>query len=249
MKKPAIIWDFDGTLLPNDPYDSEQSLLIFQMQLAACKFPFHKKIATRAVIYADRKEWLPGNYFKWPYVRLLKNTPIHALDRVAEKLAEKIPKIDRGTIRELSQRGYNMLVISCGTADLSQRVLAFAGIDNCFSHILANRFTIRNSRIAGMRYSILAPEDKLAALQARHVYPETCIAVGDGYTDIPLLDRVKIPILLDRTGGKRRLAKTKGYHVITAIPELIQHRVVGTLVPRAPHPKRSVSIHTVRGTF
>jgi len=222
MKKPTIIWDFDGTLLPIDPYDSEQSLLIFQMQQVAFKFPFHKKIASRAIIYADKKEWLPGKYFKWPYVRLLKNTPIHALDIVAEKLAEKISEIDRSSVRELARRGYEMLVISCGTADLSRRVLEFAGIGNCFSHILANRLTIRNSRIFGMRYSILAPKDKLTALHANNILPENCIAVGDGYTDIPLLDRVKFPVLIDRTGGKRRLAKAKGYHTIASIPELIQ---------------------------
>jgi len=26
-KRNTIIWDFDGTLLPNDPYDREQSLI------------------------------------------------------------------------------------------------------------------------------------------------------------------------------------------------------------------------------
>jgi len=221
MKKPTIIWDFDGTLLPNDPYDSEQSLLIFQMQQSSYKFPLHKKIAAGGIIYADRKEWLPGKYFKLPYVRLLKNTPVQILDQVAEKLAKKISKIDRDSIRELSRRGYDMLVISCGTADLSQRVLEFAGIGNCFSHVMANKFAIRNSRIQGMRYSILAPKDKLAAIEARNVCPETCIAVGDGYTDIPLLDSVKLPILIDRSGAKRRLAKTKGYHAITSISELL----------------------------
>lgn len=222
MKKSTIIWDFDGTILPNDPWDSEQSLLIFQMRQTAYKYPLHKKIAARAIIYADKKEWLPGKYFKWPYVGLLKSTPVHALDLVAEKLAEKISIIDRDAVCELSRRGYGMLVISCGTADLSQKVLGFAGIDHCFSHILANRFTIGNSRIQGMHYSILAPGDKPAALEALGIYPETCVAVGDGYTDIPLLDKVKIPVLLDRTGGKGKLIKTKGYYSIASIPELIQ---------------------------
>jgi phosphoserine phosphatase len=220
-KKNTIIWDFDGTLLPIDPYDSEQSLLAYQMRQATDKFPFHRKIAARSIIYADKKEWLPGKYFKWPYARLLKGTPVHALDRVAEGLAQKISSIDRSSIRELAGCGYDMLVVSCGTADLSQRVLEFAGIAHNFSHILANQFTFKNNCIDGMRYSILTPEDKLAALKTRHIRPETCIAVGDGYTDIPLLDRAACPILMDRTGGKQRLAKARGYHTVALIPELI----------------------------
>lgn len=221
MKNSTIIWDFDGTILPNDPYDSEQSLLIFHMQQAASGFSFHRKIAARSIIYADRKEWLPGKYFKRPYVRLLKGAHVHILDRVAEKLAEKIPETDRDSIRGLSGRGHDMLVISCGTADLSRRILEYAGIGNCFSHILANRFTIRNSRIQGMHYSIPAPADKLGALRANNISPENCIAVGDGYTDIPILDRAKIPVIIDRTGGRRRLVKARGYHAIASIPELI----------------------------
>jgi phosphoserine phosphatase len=221
MKKNTMVWDFDGTLLPIDPYDSEQSLLVYQMQQTTGKFSFHEKLAARSIIYADKKEWLPGKYFKWPYARLLKGTPVHALDRVAEGLAQKISAIDRSSIRELAGCGYDMLVVSCGTADLIQRVLEFAGIAHNFSHILANCFIFKNNRIDGMRYSILTPEDKLAALATRHIRPEACIAVGDGYTDIPLLDKASVPILMDPTGGKHRLVKAKGYHTIASIPELI----------------------------
>ena len=221
MKKNTIIWDFDGTLLPIDPYDSEQSFLVYQMQQATGKFPFHKKWAARSIIYADKKEWLPGKYFKWPYVRLLKGTPVQDLGRVAERLALKISTMDRSSIRELASCGYEMLVVSCGTADLIRKVLEFAGIDHNFSHTLANRLTFRNNRIDGMHYSVLAPKDKLAALATRHIRPDACIVVGDGYTDIPLMDKAKFPVLMDRTGGKRRLAKAKGYHSIASIPELI----------------------------
>jgi FMN phosphatase YigB (HAD superfamily) len=31
MKPSMIIWDFDGTLIPNDPYDSEQTLMLYKL--------------------------------------------------------------------------------------------------------------------------------------------------------------------------------------------------------------------------
>ena len=36
----TVIWDFDGTLVPNDPYDSEQSLMIHKLYHAGQKIPF-----------------------------------------------------------------------------------------------------------------------------------------------------------------------------------------------------------------
>jgi phosphoserine phosphatase len=72
-----------------------------------------------------------------------------------------------------------------------------------------------------MCYVIVSPEDKLTALKTWHIRPETCIAVGDGYTDIPLLDKASVPILMDRTGGNHRLVKAKGYQAIASISELL----------------------------
>lgn len=43
MKKITIIWDFDGTILPHEPYDSEQSLLIHVMNRPQKPFGWLKK--------------------------------------------------------------------------------------------------------------------------------------------------------------------------------------------------------------
>jgi hypothetical protein len=31
MKPSMIIWDFDGTLLPNEPHDSEQTQMLYKL--------------------------------------------------------------------------------------------------------------------------------------------------------------------------------------------------------------------------
>ena len=55
----------------------------------------------------------------------------------------------------------------------------------------------------------------------RGILPEDAIAVGDGYTDIPLLDWVKTPILVDRTGEKSAKYKHKDYQVISSTSEIL----------------------------
>ena len=64
MKAFPIIWDFDGTILPLAPLDSEQSLLIHRVSQAQKSFGWFKKGYARAVIYADRREWFRKTFKK-----------------------------------------------------------------------------------------------------------------------------------------------------------------------------------------
>ena len=63
MRQHTIIWDFDGTILPTEPYDSEQSLLIHKLNEQKKEISLFKRWVAQAIIYADMKEWI-GKYFK-----------------------------------------------------------------------------------------------------------------------------------------------------------------------------------------
>jgi len=221
MKNYTIIWDFDGTILPPDPYDSEQSLLIHRINQSGEGVSLFKRVVARTIIYADMKEWLRKS-FKKLYIRFLIGTPIESLDYVAELLAEKISELDRQTLLRLKEDGHDMMVLSCGTADLSERVLKITGLDNCFSIVEGNRFQIENDRITGMDFHIPNPEDKLKLITARGIWPENSIVIGDGYTDRPLLDWAGIPVVIDRTGKKKAQYAKKNYHAISSIPEIVE---------------------------
>jgi phosphoserine phosphatase len=217
----SIIWDFDGTLLPNDPYDSEQSLMLYKIYETGNKIPIYVRALAHILIYADNKERLRGT-FKQFYVRFMKGTPKSELDRVSEHLAAKISAADRKVIRVLKKQAQKMIVLSCGTADLSERVLKMAELDDCFDVIEGNRFTFENSCITGMTYAMNNPEDKIVFLQNNGFSPDNTIAVGDGYTDIPMLDWARISILLDRSGQKKAQFRHKKYHFISSIPEILE---------------------------
>ena len=170
MKKLTIVWDFDGTILPHEPYDSEQSLLIHAMHRKQKPFGWLKKVYAKAIIYADQREHLRRT-FKTSYIRLLKGTSSAELDDVCRDLAVKIPTMDRTVFRKLKEDGHDMMVLSCGTADLSERVLRFAGILNCFSLVEGNRFQFDEDHINGMELRMPDPRDKLHMMQKLNLSP------------------------------------------------------------------------------
>jgi len=220
MKKFTIIWDFDGTILPSTPFDSEQSLLMYRMNQPDKPFGWFKKGYTKAIIYADQRERLRKT-FKRLYIQLLKGTTSSTLDEVCRSLAEKLSTPDRLTLKKLKNEGYNMMLLSCGSVDLSERILKFAGIEDCFGVIEGNRFQFDGDRIAGMHLRLPDPDDKLAMMNKLNLSPERTIVVGDGYTDLPLLNWSSIPVMIDRTGKKKKGFTSHNFHFITSIPEIM----------------------------
>ena len=222
MHDSTIIWDFDGTILPLSPYDSEQSLLLHHMAIFRNETHSFRRWMTRVLVYGDRKEWFKLSFrlFKWGYVRALKGARAGIIDDVASHLAPKISGADRKAYHALADAGYRMVVISCGTVDLSQRVLAAAELADCFGTVVGNRFRFKYGGISGMDLNVLTPEDKVAAARAQGIDPARAVAVGDGYSDLPLLDSSPFPILMDRTGMKRVQYQHKNYHFSGAIPEI-----------------------------
>ncbi len=220
MQEHTIIWDFDGTILPINPYDSEQTLLHYLITGRECGTSLFKRLIGRVVIYADQRGWSP-EYFKIAYNWLVKGTSVAILDRVAAELASKISAVDRQAIHSLKRGGYKMMVLSCGTADLSTRVLHEAGLADCFSLIEGNWFLIEDDKIQGMKFNIPTPASKLELLLERGIKAEQAAAVGDGFTDLPLLDWAAIPVLLDRTGEKCAKYRGKGYNHAASVVEAV----------------------------
>jgi phosphoserine phosphatase len=220
MSRYNIIWDFDGTLLPNDPYDSEQSLMMYKLYEAGEKIPVFTQALARLLIYADQKEHL-RKLFKRFYIRFMTGTSVDIFDPVGRRLAAKISETDRRALRQLADLGHRMIVLSCGTVNLSENTLHKAGLGGCFEMIAGNRFESANGKISAMTRHIPNPEDKVRFLAGQNIEPGQCIAVGDGYTDIPMLDWAKISVLVDRTGRKRIKYADKNYHFVRSLPEIL----------------------------
>ena len=226
MNTDTIIWDFDGTLLPLTPYDSEQTLMLHKldeaapMDEAAPRPPYFVRALARLLIGADRRQMFRKT-FKRFYIRLMKGTPTAVMDQIGRRLSDRIPPQDRRTIARLKSENYRMMVLSCGTADLSERTLKMAELGDCFESVAGNRFNISRGRINGMTLHIPNPVDKVKWITNMGISADDAIAVGDGYTDIPLLDWAKIPVLVDRSGKKRIKYKHKNYRFISSTSEIL----------------------------
>ena len=143
------------------------------------------------------------------------------LDEVCQDLAGSISKADRKVFWKLKADGFDMRVLSCGTADLSERVLTFAGLSDCFSRIEGNRFRFEADRIAGMQLRLPNPEDKLNMIKKLNLSPDETIVVGDGYTDMPLLNWASIPVIIDPKGQKKKQFTSHHFYFISSIPEIM----------------------------
>ena len=221
MKTKTIIWDFDGTLLPLTPYDSEQTLTLYKLGETVPGPHYIVRALARFLIGADRRHMLRKT-FKRFYIQLMKGTPTAVMDRVGRRLSDRIPPRDRQAIVRLKSESYRMTVLSCGTADLSERTLANAGLGDCFETIVGNRFNISQGLINGMTLHVPNPVDKVKWVKKRGISADEAIAVGDGYTDIPLLDWAKTSIMMDRAGRKRSKYKNKNYHFICSTSEILE---------------------------
>jgi phosphoserine phosphatase len=220
VKNKTIIWDFDGTLLPQAPYDSEQTLMLFKLDDTITRPPCIVRAVARLMLGADRRQVLRKTFTRF-YLRLMKGTPTAVMDQIGRRLSDRIPPRDRQAIRRLKSENYRMLVLSCGTADLSERTLADAGLGGCFETIAGNRFKISQGVINGMTLHVANPVDKVKWLESRGISAEEAIAVGDGYTDIPLLDWAKVSVLLDRSGKKHKKYAHKNYHFVQSLSEIL----------------------------
>ena len=218
--KLHIVWDYDGTILPFVPFDSEQYLLDF-LNRNTGSVPFYKKLVSKAAIYADNRELL-GHSFKKYYNWILKSLDSSVLDEVNNDLASFIPDNHISTIKGLKSLGYDMSIISCGTGDLCVDPLKRKNVDHCFSFVESNFFNYKNNRFHGMKYNVLKGEDKIVHAEKRGLKPESTVVVGDGYTDVPLLDWASCPVLIDPSGEKRKKLSHKNYHFIDEIPQLTE---------------------------
>ena len=224
-----VFWDFDGTLVP---FDSEQFLLE-SLFVKASKRPFFRSLGARLFVYGDRQGWHPG-MLKVLYGWCLRGVPLAVLGGICERIATHISTADRAAIRSLAEDGFRMAVLSCGTGDLSQRTLRAAGLEDCFVRFEANWFATRDGQITGIERRIYLPETKVDIAAQCSGGLERAIAVGDGLTDLPLLDRVGVPVLI-ATGSRASQLDHRGYHIVDSLAKAIT--VVGQAAPpRRPRP-------------
>lgn len=196
-----IAFDFDGTLYPLRPYDSEQRLLLKATERAGT---LKRAIAKRAVL-KDMKGMMHLGEFTDNYVKLTRNAPSTMLDDVVTDLCALVEPSALESLRSLKKdTEAELCIISCGTVNLIERYLTRMNVLEIFSDITGKVFDTTRGTLASVTISVRTPQDKVRILDdhiarivtTTGVRPLT-VAIGDGPTDIPMLHHADLGILID----------------------------------------------------
>ena len=104
---------------------------------------------------------------------------------------------------------------------MCEKILEKAGLRDCFETIRANPLKLEAGSIVGGVPRLVSAEDKLSlAKELLGRDPNGVAAVGDGYTDIPILDWVQWPVMMDPDLSNRQKHASKPYHFIPSVDVL-----------------------------
>ncbi len=189
-----IAFDFDGTLYPLNPYDSEQMLL---RSIAKTQGTLWAK-RTKHLIIQDQKGALLGTSWHSRYERFIRKAKEEMISEVAMKLIHHMDIQTREALLALSEQA-DLAIISCGTENLIKEFLSALDLLDCFSLIKGKRIIFDPSGPPRLSVDIGSPQDKSRLIaQLRQSYTHI-VAIGDGPTDIPMLQSADLGLIVDWT--------------------------------------------------
>ena len=191
MAKPnLVVFDFDGTLYPFRPYDSEQTLVLSH---AKTKGPLFR-LCARLFVRADQRGAFNNPQFYKRYEKMIRDVDPVLLEKTAGDLAALLGKEDVQAIRDLTEIA-DLAILSLGTENLAELFLEELGLRDEFFLIKAKRIHWKKNK-AYLQVNIGEAEGKRANLEALRETYENIVAIGDGPTDIPMLRAADLGLLL-----------------------------------------------------
>jgi phosphoserine phosphatase len=196
MKKEALIaFDFDGTLYPIDPFDSEQMLMF---SCTSHQGKLNRK-RTKLAVEKDLKGGMDWASFTASYRLHTRLCTQELISSVTKDLLKKVHPEQFKIFFELS-RFADLAIISCGTENIVQAFLEDLGLFDLFIGIWGKQFEFSEGKVTDMKIHVQGPPDKARILQALAKDYKHVIAIGDGPTDIPMLKTADLGLIVDWNG-------------------------------------------------
>jgi len=190
----CIIFDFDGTLYPIIDFDSEQLLV---HTIAQTSDEVFRKEAQR-FIADDQAGCFLLEDFHLRYAAMTRGSTAALVDEVGRHLAGLLSCDDRTSLVTLKKESRaDFAIFTCGTENLADAFLTHLGIRDLFTSIRGKRLHFEEVGNTTMTIDIHTPEAKRRALEALRPCYRTIVAVGDGPTDIPMLEAADLGLVID----------------------------------------------------
>ncbi len=109
------------------------------------------------------------------------------IDEVADILLSSIGKREKEALLRLSQIS-DLGILTCGTENIAKAFLQKLGMEDSFSFIRGKRLVRNKEGNFHLFVDIAGPGDKALAVDSLREDYKTILAIGDGPTDIPMLE-------------------------------------------------------------
>jgi len=220
--KTLILFDFDGTLYPFRPFDSEDLLLILS---AVSK---EEKLLAQDLRERDEHGQVGSQEMLEAEKQLLIGKTDTLIKDVAEYLSEKAGEKFLLPLRQLKDKDTEFYVISCGIAEIAREYLHIQKVDDLFFGVYGKHVLSDKGLITKIDYSEVATREdkKQKAIQLIKEHPGyQTIAIGDGFTDLPIFSICDKAIFIDH--GDSPFVQTEsilktGYPVTKTFEELVK---------------------------
>jgi HAD superfamily hydrolase (TIGR01490 family) len=242
-KRPAAFFDLDKTLIARNSTTALTSTLIAEGMLrrrtvvrsAYAQATYQMGSADNS--QSQRLRQILGRIIAgWDasYLAML------ARERIAEKIAPQVFAEAAELIQSHRDAGRDVVIVSASSRELVEPIGAMLGADHC----LASRMEVKDGRYTGeaefFNYGP-AKVEAMATLAEREGYDlSTSYAYSDSITDLPMLEAVGHPAVVNPSRELKRLAEDRGWEVIRfALPDSVIHQnrritVIALVVALAP---------------
>ena len=220
MKYKYIFWDFDKTIidLDTDVYSIKDLGLISLKEGKVLSFFKKLFLALVAVILyfsgADYK------IFKKYQTKIYYGSRLETLLGFTKNYARHVSSENVKKVKEAKNKGYKNYIVSLSFTQQIEGILKNIGLEGYVDKVMANKFVVKNGIIVGCDFAVDNDYKKVEAIESLGVDLKKAIAVGDGKHDMPMLERVGCPILLE--GNKRlvQIAKKRKWKVVDSLGEI-----------------------------
>lgn len=198
-KKHLVAFDFDGTLYPLVPYDSEQRLV-----LSNAKGRGHlNRLRAKRMVQKDSEGRMDLGEFNRRYYDLLGGCTPDLVQEVAEDLFALVDPAQFALMEALAKKA-DLVILSCGTENIIHSFLTLHKIEHLFVQVSGKELHFTNSVKPDISVTIGSPQEKREVFVDLKSKYDLSIAVGDGPTDIPMLEEANLGLIIDWSGEKGR---------------------------------------------